>query len=127
MRVLRELDYKRTLWGFLTRVPLAFKLRSSFSGLPGLTSSPRRAAFIAAMVSALGFRGSNGRDFSATTRTSSRRKASDTVSPIFFRAAAASFFVRGSMRARTTELSGTALNFRLSYTAAQALQSPSRL
>jgi len=64
---------------------------------------PRRAAFIAAMVSALGFSGSNGRAFSAATRTSSRRKASDTVSPIFFSAAAASLLVCSSMQARTTD------------------------
>jgi len=43
--------------------------------------------------------------FSAATRTSSRRKASDTVSPIFFSAAAASFLVRSSIRARTTTFS----------------------
>jgi hypothetical protein len=35
-----------------------------------------------------GLSGSNGRAFSATTRTSRSRKASDTVSPIFFSAAA---------------------------------------
>jgi len=47
-------------------------LRSSLSGLPTLTNSLRRAAFIAATVSALGLSGPNGRAFSAATRTSHR-------------------------------------------------------
>lgn len=84
----------------------AFRLRSSLSGLPALTSSPRRAAFIAATAAALGSRGSKGRAFSAAIRTNSRRKASDTVRPILLRAAAASFLVRSSIRARTTAFSG---------------------
>ena len=77
--------------------------------LQSWVNSPRRAAFIAATVSALGLSGSKGRAFSAATRTSSRRKASDTVRPILFSAAEASLLVRSSIRARTTELPVTRL------------------
>src|ERR1700722_1776967 len=52
---------------------------------------------MAATGSGWGLSGSNGRAFTAATRTSSRRKASDTVSPIFFSATAASLSVRSSI------------------------------
>lgn len=39
---------------------------------------------MAAIVSELGFNGSKGSAFSAATRTINKRKASDTVSPMFF-------------------------------------------
>src|SRR6266851_4958740 len=57
---------------------------------------------MAAMVSALGTSGSNGRAFSRAMRTNRSRKASDTVKPMAARTAAASSLIASSIRARTT-------------------------
>src|SRR6266481_8125208 len=76
---------------------------------PAARRSPaRRAAFIASMVSSLGTSGSNGSAFSLAILIIIRRKASDTVRPIAASTAAASFLMRSSMRARTTEFAVTA-------------------
>src|SRR5215472_11022726 len=56
------------------------------------------------MVSSFGISGSKGSAFSLAILTIIRRKASDTVSPIAPRTALASFLMRSSIRARTTEL-----------------------
>src|SRR5580700_6704257 len=71
------------------------------------------------MVSSLGTSGSNCNAFCLAILTIIRRKASDTVRPIAFSTAAASFFVRSSMRARTTELAVMATSFLLGHNVAQ--------
>src|SRR5215472_990826 len=60
------------------------------------------------MVSSFGISGSKGNAFSLAILTIIRRKASDTVSPIALSTALASFLMRSSIRARTTELAATA-------------------
>src|SRR5271156_2769504 len=77
------------------------------------------------MVSSLGTSGSNGNAFSLAILTIIRRKASDTVRPIAFSTAAASFLVRSSMRARTTELAVMANPFLLGYNVAQRMENTS--
>src|SRR6516165_5942113 len=71
------------------------------------------------MVSSLGTSGSNGSAFSLAILTIIRRKASDTVRPIAFSTAAASFLVCSSMRARTTELAVIAKSSSMGYNVAQ--------
>ena len=66
-----------------------------------MTSSPRRAAFIASIVSALGASGSKGSAFSIAIRIIIMRKASETVSPMDASTASASFLIaRQSARER---------------------------
>src|ERR1035441_2567485 len=66
--------------------------------LVALWTSPRSPASIAAMVWRLGTRTSNGRAFSAATRVSNMRTASDTVNPIAANVFAAFAFTFSSTR-----------------------------
>ena len=87
--------------------------------MPAAVNSPRRAAFIAAIVFAFGTSGSNGKAFYAAIRFT---KASDRVNPIAASTAAASAFVVSSMRARITEFSFMATQkYDLSYNVAQSV------
>ena len=70
--------------------------------LPNRGRPPRRASFIASMVTAFGTSGANGKAFSCATLVSSSRTASDTVSPIAASTAAASSFTAPSTRAWTS-------------------------
>ena len=69
------------------------------------------------MVWSFGINGSKGNAFSVAILTIIRRKASDTVSPIAPSTALASFLMRSSIRARTTELAAIANS--LGYNVAQ--------
>jgi len=68
---------------------------------------------MASMVSAFGTSGSKGSALSAAMRIIISRKASDTVRPMAASTAAASFFTRSSMRARTTAFFVMAISFGL--------------
>jgi len=104
----------------LSGSPVAMSRLYTRSGIPRFQTSQQfvRLAGLDQLAPARGFHRCDGigvgierlerQRLFAATRTSSRRKASETVSPIFFSAAAAFLLVRSSMRARTMELSGMA-------------------
>ncbi len=66
--------------------------------------APRRAAFMASIVSALGTRGSEGKALSLAIRIIIKAKASDPARPMLARTAAASSLTRPSIRARTARV-----------------------
>jgi len=112
-----SLAYSHAESGWCTQSP-AFRLRSSLSGLPAFTSSPRRAAFIAATVSELGLSGSNGSAFSAATRNQQQAKGVGHGETDFLQRRSGLPLGACINGARTTEFSVMAL-FPLSYIVAQ--------
>ncbi len=90
------------------KVKVMFRFRSVINSSMFLKDGrpPRRASFIAAMVSSLGTSGSKGSFFSLAMRVIMMRKASYTVSPIAANTSLASSLMRSSMRARTTAFTG---------------------
>src|SRR3984893_11929078 len=80
----------------------AFRLTIRSGTLSNAAPAPRSSSAIAARVSAFGTLISKGNVFSAATRTSRSRIASETDRPISARALAAFSLTCPSMRARTT-------------------------